>query len=79
MKKGLESSNLSSNNIRGSKKELIMLEAKHRSAAKESEETVKMLNEDISRLRSELESLRMKKKEQIVHDQEMSKATWELP
>ncbi len=60
-------------------KELIMLEAKHRSAAKESEETVKMLHEDISCLRSELESVRMKKKEQIVHDQEMSKATWELP
>ncbi len=42
------------------------------------EETVKMLHEDISRLRSELEYVRMKKKDQIVHDQEMSKATWEL-
>ncbi len=31
--------------------------AKHRSAAKESEETVKMLHEDISCLRSELESV----------------------
>ncbi len=33
----------------------------------------------ISRLRSELESVRMKKNEQIVHGQEMSTATWELP
>ncbi len=60
-------------------KELIMLEAKHLSAAKESEETVKLLHEDISRRRSELESVRMKKKEQIVkcnvgtfHDPERS-------
>ncbi len=43
-------------------KELIILEAKHRSAAKDSEESVKMLHDDISRLRGEIESVRIKAK-----------------